>query len=126
MIIGGWPDNQSKIPEEVRQYWNFRDELSEALLKGERLIIPSSLRQDILCRIHQGHMGVTKCTQQAREGVFWPGMNKDIVNMVGRCKTCQRYQDSNSKEPMVQEQIPEGHSMGIFTTLNTSLSHIFI
>ena len=28
MILNGWPDNQSQIPEEVRPYWNFRDELS--------------------------------------------------------------------------------------------------
>ena len=65
MILNGWPDIQSQIPEEVRPYWNFRDELSEAdgvLLKGERLIIPSCLQQDILQRIHMGHMGITKCT----------------------------------------------------------------
>ena len=77
MILNGWPDIQSQIPEEVRPYWNFRDELSEAdgvLLKGERLIIPSCLRHDILQRIHMGHMGITKCTQRAREVVFWPGM----------------------------------------------------
>ena len=66
MILDGWPDIQSQIPEEVQPYQNFRDELSEAdgvLLKGERLIIPSCLQQDILQRIHMGHMGITKCTQ---------------------------------------------------------------
>ena len=70
MMLNGWPVIQSQIPEEVRPYWNFRDELSEAdgvLLKGERLIIPSCLQQNILQRIHMGHMGITKCTQRARE-----------------------------------------------------------
>ena len=111
MILNGWPDIQSQIPQEVRPYWNFRDELSEAdevLLKGERLIIPSCLQQDILQRIHMGHMGITKCTQRAREVVFWPGMNKEITEMVEKCDACQNYQYSNQKEPMVQGQIPEG------------------
>ena len=86
--MNGWPDSQSQIPEEMRPYWNFRDELSEAdgvLLKGERLIIPSCLQQDILQRIHMGHMGITRCTQRAREVVFWPGMNKEITEMVEKC-----------------------------------------
>ena len=111
MILNGWPDSHSQIPEEVRLYWNFRDELSEAdgvLLKGERLIIPSCLQQDILQRIHMGHMGITKCTQRAREVVFRPGMNKEITEMVEKCDACQNYQYSNQKEPMVQGQIPEG------------------
>ena len=111
MILNGWPDSQSQIPEEVRPYWNIRDELSEAagvLLKGERLIIPSCLQQDILQPIHMGHMGITKCTQRAREVVFWPGMNKEITEMVEKCDACQNYQYSNQKEPMVQGQIPEG------------------
>ena len=115
MILNAWPDSQSQIPEEVRPYWNFRDELSEAdgvLLKGERLIIPSCLQQDILQRIHMGHMGITKCTQRAREVVSWPGMNKEITEMVDKCDACQNYQYSNQKEPMVQGQIDPGRTLG--------------
>ena len=72
MILNGWPDIQSQIPEEVQPYWNFRDELSEAdgvLLKGERLIIPSCLQQDILQRIHihgsHGHHQVHSTSQRS-------------------------------------------------------------
>ena len=66
MILNGQPDIQSQIPEEMQPYWNFKDELSEAdevLLKGEKLIIPSCLRHDILQRIHMGYMSITKYTQ---------------------------------------------------------------
>ena len=40
--------------------------------------------------------------------MFWPGMNKEITEMVEKCDACQNYQYSNQKELMVQGQIPEG------------------
>ena len=40
--------------------------------------------------------------------MFWPGMNKEITEMVEKFDACQNYQYSNRKEPMVQGQIPEG------------------
>ena len=33
----GWPEKRSQVPQELRDYWNYRDELSEAdgiILKG--------------------------------------------------------------------------------------------
>ncbi|KAL5510119.1 hypothetical protein EMCRGX_G005608 [Ephydatia muelleri] len=100
----GWPEVQSQVAEEIRDYWHLRDQLSEAdeiLLKGEKLIIPQNLRGNMLDRIHIGHMGITKCSQRAREVMFWPGMNKAIEQMVSRCTICQEYRDSNPKEPML-------------------------
>lgn len=109
-IQHGWPEEQSRVPEEIRDYWHLRDQLSEAdgiLLKGEKLIIPQILRGSMLDRIHMGHMGVTKCSQQAREVMFWPGMNKAIEQMVLRCTICQEHLDSNPKEPMIPGPAPE-------------------
>ena len=47
-IRSGWPEKRSQIPQELREYWNYRDELSEAdgiILKDERVVIPPSLRK---------------------------------------------------------------------------------
>ena len=69
----GWPEVQSQVPEEIRDYRDLRDQLSEAdeiLLKGEKLIIPPNLRGNMLDQIHMGHMGITKCSQRAREVMF--------------------------------------------------------
>ena len=109
-IQHGWPEELSRVPEEIREYWHLRDQLSEAdgiLLKGEKLIIPQNLRGSMLDRIHMGHMGVTKCSQRAREVMFWPGMNKAIEQMVLRCTICQEHRDSNPKEPMLPGPAPE-------------------
>ena len=44
-VLQGWPQIK-KVDPCLREYWNFRDELSEMdefLLKGERLIVPKSM-----------------------------------------------------------------------------------
>ena len=69
VIRDGWPDSRSAVASDLQQYWNFHEELSEAsgiLWKGEKIIVPKALRQDMLQRIHAGHMGITKCIQRAK------------------------------------------------------------
>ena len=76
-ITSGWPENRSEVPQELRPYWNFRDELSTArgiILKGERVVIPHSLRKEMLDKIHTAHLGIVKSKKQARDVLFWPGM----------------------------------------------------
>ena len=44
VILLGWPDEKHKCPDEVVEYWNYRDELcviDGIIFKGSRVIIPS-------------------------------------------------------------------------------------
>jgi len=52
------------------------------------------------------HLGIVKCKQRARDVVFWPGMGKEIEEMISESDTCQEYRASNPKEPMIARQIP--------------------
>ena len=50
-VLQGWPKIKQKVDPCLREYWNFRDELSEMdgfLLKGERLIVPKSMHKEML------------------------------------------------------------------------------
>lgn len=52
---------------------NYRDEISVVegiLFKGERLIVPTSLRAEMLKLIHEGHLGIESCRRRAREVLF--------------------------------------------------------
>ncbi len=66
-IIEGCPNNKAKVAKEVQQYYSIRDELSvqdEIVFKGQRCIIPKSLRTTIkqkLHRSHVSHVGVQGC-----------------------------------------------------------------
>lgn len=105
----GWPDEQLRVKEQARQYWNFRDELSEydgILLKGHKVIIPASEKLNILAQLHAGHQGIQRTIAIARNHVFWLNMAKDITEFIGRCSACESTQRSNTKEPLISKEIP--------------------
>lgn len=108
-IYKGWPDKREKCPVVLHEYWNFREELTiedGIILKGDRIVVPTSLRKEILSIIHQGHLGQEKCLLRARTSVFWPGLTKDVVNLAKECDPCQRHQNKQQKQPILQPEPP--------------------
>ena len=58
-------------------YYNARDEITlyqDVLLKGDRITVPSSLREEMRQKIHFGHLGIEKCEACARSTLYWPDM----------------------------------------------------
>ena len=108
-VFEGWPQKREKCPPLLHNYWNFREELiveDGLLLKGDRILIPPTLRPEIPDIIHQGHLGQEKCLLRGRTCVFWPGITKDIINKVHQCEPCQKCQRKAPKEPILQLQPP--------------------
>ena len=109
-VKDGWPSLKANVPTSIVHYWNVRDEIHEAeglLFLGQKLIIPQSLRRDILRRIHESHLGMEKCKSRARAVVYWPGMSADIENMVAKCSICLKYRNQNQKEPLMPHETPD-------------------
>ena len=77
------------------------------MFKSDRIIVPHSLRTEILHRIHEGHFGIDKCRARARGAVFWPSINGAIDEMISHCSTCQKHQRRNQREPLIPQQVPE-------------------
>lgn len=75
------------------------------LMKGDRLVIPSPLRGDVLQHLHEGHQGISKCRARAKESVWWPGIAAQIGQMVDKCETCQKYRVQNC-EPLLPTPLP--------------------
>ena len=76
-ILQGWPGTRTDCNKSVVEFWNHRDELSAAgdlIFRGQTLVIPKPLRQQMIESIHTGHMGTQKCIQRAKDVMFWPGM----------------------------------------------------
>ena len=76
----------------------------------------------MLDKIHTAHLGIVKSKKQARDVLFWPGMAKDIENLITSCETCSQYQASNMKETMISDEPPtrpwESVSTDLFTRNN--------
>jgi hypothetical protein len=69
-------------------------------------MIPSSMRLDILSKIHSGHLGITKCRERARTSVWWPGMSKQIDDLVRNCHECVK-ERKNKAEPLISSTLPD-------------------
>lgn len=109
-ILEGWPDSNSTVPMQARQYYSIRDELTvhdDILFKGQRCIIPQNLRQKIKERLHSSHVGVQGCLRRAREVVYWPGMNKDVTEYIQKCDVCNTFSAEQQKQPLITHDVPD-------------------
>lgn len=110
VVRNGWPDRRADCPNELHEFWNYRDELSVIngmIFKGQKIFIPKGFRKVILGHLHTGHMGVNKCLKRARDILFWPKMSADIEDMVLKCNTCLERRYDNPREPLKSHSIPE-------------------
>ena len=58
---------------DVQPYWSYRDELAVIdgiILIGKCIIIPNSLKEQVLSQLHTNHMGIEKTKLLAWECVY--------------------------------------------------------
>lgn len=104
----GWPD-KFQLPGPLKIFWLERSELTiqqGLLIKGNRLVIPLSMRLEILDRIHEAHQGITKCRESAKTSVWWPGLSKQLEELVSKCPTCVKDR-VNPAEPLIPSEVPD-------------------
>ena len=73
VIRHGWLLRKEDVPVKVRDYFPFRDELTMQnglIFKGERLVIPTSLREEMTEKLHSSHIGIQGCLRRARETLY--------------------------------------------------------
>ena len=109
-VLAGWPEKREQAPEQIRDYWNFIDEITKhngVLFKSNRVVILRVMRPNTLSPIHSSHQGAKSCLRKARDIVFWPGLSKDAKDVVENCSVCAEYQPGNPKQPMQTQKIPD-------------------
>ena len=70
----GWPTRKDEVPVNAGKYCPSRDELTlqnGIIFKGERIVISSSLRSDMMAKIHANQMGIQGWLRRAREIHYW-------------------------------------------------------
>ena len=101
---------QEDVHLAARDFFITRGELSlndGLLVRGDRIVVPFSLKKQILERIHEGHMGVAKCRERAAQSVWWPRIGKDIKSRVAGCRHCLEKQPSQASEPLLPPALPD-------------------
>ena len=104
VILNGWPNQRERLPTELRQYFNVRDELAAqdgVIFKGPKCVIPMSLRPKIKEKFHRSHIGIQGGLRRAREVVYWPNMNRELEQFISKCETCITCQPAQQREPLI-------------------------
>lgn len=88
-----------------------RDELvveEEVLMWGHRVVIPPSLRQQLLHQVHQSHFGIVKTKAILRSYVWWPNIDKDIEVLIRKCASCINVLSNPPKATVIPWMRPNG------------------
>jgi len=80
--------------------------------RRHRVYLPSNgtLRAKILHECHDaplhGHLGAAKTMHAVTRMFFWPGMQRDIVQYVRSCESCQRNKPSHARTAGLLQPLP--------------------
>ena len=70
----------------------------DVINKNGAIIIPESLRQDILAKAHNTHQEIVRTKHYLQNAVYWPGMSSAIEEMCKDCRICRQL--------LPQEELP--------------------
>ena len=121
-IITGWPSTKDKLHIELKPYWSYRDKLAiidGVMLKGRHIAIPTTLKQQVLVKLHTNHMGIEKTKLLTYESVYWPSINVDIKKYIKNCAICFEFQQTRPKEKIIHHDI----SLRLWEVLGTDIFH---
>ena len=128
-ITQGWPKSRNHLSLELKPYYNRRDELTvvnNLILKGNKIVIPSTLIKEMKQILHTGHLGIERTKSNARSTMYWPNIDKDINEMISNCNACQKYRNLNPREPLLSHEIPKDVWNKVATDLFVCLNKLYL
>ena len=69
------------------------------VLWGSKLVVPESLRKQVVALAHEGHQGIARTKQFLRATTWFPGMDK-LVEKDPLCMPCQVTVTTPQQEPL--------------------------
>ena len=74
-IQRGWAESKTELLQCLLPFYNVHHMLTiqdEFVFKGLQIVVPVSLRKELIEVTHTSHIGIEACTQQARESLCLP------------------------------------------------------
>ena len=102
-----WPE---RVPANLSGFRAAQSELSVSnglLIYQNRVVIPESQQKEILEKLHESHQGLTKCRDNAKQTVWWPGLRADMSHIVENCQTCRENRPTQRSEPLKPTNLPQ-------------------
>lgn len=101
--------NGEKWPNEISSYQPFQGNFyiqGDVLMKDEKMVLPIKLRMRALRVAHRSHPGMSTMKNILRQGLWWPGMDREIENFVKSCPECQLVTVYNRPPPITMTELP--------------------
>lgn len=76
------------------------------MLRGHRIVLPSTLVKQPLKIAHETHQGVIRTKQFLRSKFYWPNMDTDVERMVKNCNACVLNQPLHEDQPLHPLELP--------------------
>jgi len=110
MCNNGWAQTVDEVPQHIKKYWSMKNDLkreNELLFFNYKLVVPKSLQNYVMSKVHMGHQGETRCKLLSRKHFYWTSMSKDIEMFVKSCVICQTHANACNKQPLHPYVIPD-------------------
>ena len=104
----GWPQ-RGQVPDVLKPYYPVAAEFTMEdgiLMRGQRIVIPASLCVEILEKLHEGHQGIVKFQERARQSVQWLGLSRCLEELVKSCPECCKHKVQRP-QPFQPSEIPQ-------------------
>ena len=79
----------------------------DIILRGTRIVIPSSFEHRVLQLAHEGHQGIVKTKSLLRTKVWFPNIDQKAEHTVRNCLACQANTPVTQSEPLKMSELPE-------------------
>ena len=76
------------------------------VLRESKLVVPESLRDQIVILAHEGHLGIVRTKQDLRATTWFPGMDKRVEKEIAHCMPCQVTVKTPQQEPLKPTVLP--------------------
>ena len=112
-IPHAWPRRYRDCSAALKPFYRCREELGvveDVVVRGERLLVPASLRPRLLAAAHEGHQGMVRSKQRIRQHFWWPGLDAEVEEMVRSCEVCSTSDKTAAprKSPLHPVPLPDG------------------
>ena len=77
------------------------------IMRGERIVVPMSLRKKVVTVAHEAHPGMVRTKQLIKETMWFPNITKWVEEEVRECLACQAVNHDSTQEPVKTSVLPE-------------------
>lgn len=81
---------------------------NNVIMWGHRMVIPKTLRKDLLDELHVAHMGTIKMKALARSYFWWPNLDLEIEKITKSCELCIKHSNNPCRTPLKKWEWPTG------------------